>query len=324
MSHILPGTILWFTLGGGIMIYFPNTDEEIALIKFIGKYQYITMSDTKYFFNTSQYYKKRITNLIKNKYIRHIRNSRSYLVLSKNGIQYLKSINETYNRLNRNEEYLPRLLFLSHFAAYYHNSSTISFIPSFDIKNHEYLTITSRRYIGLLNVNGTSYLAYRITKNNDNKYIGSVVYDIEKEEHYRNFIIFVDDISQIKLEDFTFGYNQVLIVEDNEENRDRLKYLNSVNWSNLINKEYKFPVLSEFNYCDYIDIKNKFISFFYFLDTEKINRILLFMRESKEKKVEVVCTKELKEKLHYLIPNAKYNVQNLDKFIDRKRIVYYE
>jgi len=303
------------------MINFPSTEEEIALIKFIGKYQYITMNDTKYFFSSSQYYKKRITNLIKNKYIRR---TNKYLVLAKNGIQYLKSINETCNKLNRNQEYLSRLLFLSNFAAFYHNCELISFIPSFDIKNHEYLTITSRRYIGLLSVNGTTYLTYRITKKNDNKYIGSVVYDIEKEENYRNFIIFVDDISQVKLEDFTFGYNQVLIVEDNMENRESLKYLNSVNWSLIVNKEYKYPGLSQFNYCDYIDIKNRFISFFYFLDTEKINRIWLFMRESKEKKVEIICTKELKEIIQRILPKAKYNVLNFEKYIDRKRIIYYE
>ena len=264
-------------------------------------------------------------NIIKKEYeILLIRRTNSTLVLTPTGIQFLKSINSTYNKRNPNLEYRSRLLFLSNFAAYYHNCPTVSFIPSFDIKNHECYTITSRRYIGLLNINGTTYLAYRITKNHDKKYIGSVVYDIERESEYRNYIIFVDDMSLIKLEDFTFGYNQVLIVEDNEQNREKLKYLNSINWYAIINKEYKSPILSWYDYCDYIDIKNRFISFFYFLDIEKTNRILQFLNESKEKHVDIVCSKEIKEKLQKILPRVKYNVLNLGKYIDRKRNIYYE
>lgn len=303
------------------MLDFPSGNEEISLLKFIGKYQYLNSNDAKYFFSSNQYYKKRIRNLVNNKYLRR---TNSTLVLTPTGIQFLKSINSTYNKRNPNLEYRSRLLFLSNFAAYYHNCPTVSFIPSFDIKNHECYTITSRRYIGLLNINGTTYLAYRITKNHDKKYIGSVVYDIERESEYRNYIIFVDDMSLIKLEDFTFGYNQVLIVEDNEQNREKLKYLNSINWYAIINKEYKSPILSWYDYCDYIDIKNRFISFFYFLDIEKTNRILQFLNESKEKHVDIVCSKEIKEKLQKILPRVKYNVLNLGKYIDRKRNIYYE
>ena len=303
------------------MIKFPNGIEEISLLKFIGKYQYLNGNDTKYFFNSNSYYRKRIKNLIDNKYIRR---TNSNLVLTPNGAQYLKSIGSTYNRRNPNKEYSSRLLYLSHLAAFYHNCPTVNFIPSFDIKNHECYTITSRRYIGLLDVNGTKYLTYRITQKHDKKYIGSVVYDIEKEKVYKNYIIFVDDMSLIDLQDFTFGYNQVIIIEDNEINREKLKYLNSVNWPLIIEKEYKNPFISYYNFCDYMDMKDRFINYFYFIDTEKINRILQFLRESKEKHVDIICSKELKEFLKRIIPRAKYNVIDLEKYIDRKRNIYYE
>lgn len=303
------------------MIYFPNGNEEISLLKFIGKYQYLNRNDIKYFFSTSSYYRKRISNLITGKYIR--RKGTNY-VMTKNGARYLKSLNHTYNRLNPNQKYLPRLLFISNLAAFYYNCSTVKFTPSFDIKNNDSYTMTSRRYIGLLNINGTTYLTYKITKEHDKKYISSVIYDIQKEKDYKNIIIFVDDISSVQLLDFSFGYNQVLIVDDNETNRERLKYLNSINWPLIIKNEYKKPLLSAYNYCDYIDIRNKLISFFYFIDTEKINRILLFLRENKNKCVDIVCNKEMKTELQNIIPRAKYNVLDLDKLIDRKRNIYYE
>lgn len=317
----LPRTILFYILGGDILVQFPSGNEEISLLKFIGKYQYLNTNDIKYFFSSNSYYRTRIRNLIKNKYIRRLD---SNLIMAKTGAQYLKSINTTYNRTNRNQLYIPRLLFISHLAAFYYNCPTVTFIPSFDIKDTSIYTITSRRYIGILNINGTPYLTYHITKNHDKKYIGSVIYDIQKEKQFKNYIILVEDLSMINLTDFTFGYNQVIIIEDNEINREKLKYLNSVNWPLIIEKEYKNPFISYYNFCDYMDMKDRFINYFYFIDTEKINRVLQFLRESKEKHVDIICSKELKEFLKRIVPRAKYNVIDLEKYIDRKRNIYYE
>ena len=36
---------------------------------------------------------------------------------------------------------------------------------------------------------------------------------------YRNIIILIDDINRINLNDFAFGLNQILIIEDNAINR---------------------------------------------------------------------------------------------------------
>ncbi len=53
------------------MSYFSTNENEISLIKFIAKYQYLNVSDAKYFFNSSRYYRNRIKNLIdKNFYIK--------------------------------------------------------------------------------------------------------------------------------------------------------------------------------------------------------------------------------------------------------------
>ena len=213
------------------MNYFPNNDEEISLIKFIAQYQYLNISDAKYFFKTKKYYRNRINNLISKRFIRKIK---SNLVLEKLGIEYSKLFKFEYNKLNRNKKYKPRLLYLSHLAAFYHNCSIIKFTPSFAIKDKEMFTMLARKYIGIIEVNGIDYLAYYISKYHDKKYLTSVIYDIQKEKIYKNIIVFIDDINRIKTNEFAFGKNQVLIIEYTEDNLKKLEYLHSINWDNIL------------------------------------------------------------------------------------------
>jgi hypothetical protein len=300
--------------------YFPHGDEEIELIKFIAKYQYLKVTDTKYFFSSSRYYRERIRKLIEKKYLRKVKNN---LILDKAGIEYAMLSNFEYNKRNRNEKYLLRLLYLSHLAAFYHNSTIIKFKPSFDIKDKECFTITARRFIGILNINGIEYLTYSITSEHDTKYIKSIIYDIQKEMNYQNIIVLVDDISRINIIEFTFGINQVLVIEDTEENREKLKYLHSVNWNKVLEENYKTEVfLAEYNFCSYTDYKNKYISIFYFLDTEKINRIKYFLRENNKKNMDIICSSELKERLKVELPTACYITVNLEKYIEKERKYY--
>lgn len=113
------------------MSYFPVNNDEISLIKFIAKYQYLNVKDAKYFFNSSRYYRNRIKALIDKKFLRKIKWT-------------------------------------------------------------------------LVNINGFEYLTYQILEQHDNKYIESVAYDIQKEMKYGNFIILVNDINRINLDEFAF------------------------------------------------------------------------------------------------------------------------
>ena len=240
------------------MNYFPNNNEEKELLDFIAKYQYLNVNDVKYFFNTKKYYKKRITNLVSKKFLRRIKLN---LVLDELGFEYIKLLGKEYSKLNRNKKYLPRLLYLSNIGAFYHRCKTIRFIPSFLMKDKEMFTITSRKFIGILNINGIKYLTYHISKNHDKRYVASVIYDIQKERKYKNIIVFVDNVKMINRNDFAFGNNQVLIIEDTEENREKLKFLNNIDWHKALNNIYKNKVyLSEYNFCDYTDYKNRYIS----------------------------------------------------------------
>lgn len=302
------------------MNYFPNSDEEISLIKFIAKYQYLGVNDAKYFFKTQKYYRKRITSLVKKKYLRR---TKMNLVLDVLGIEYVKLFNFEYAPLNRNQKYFSRLLYLSNLGAFYHNCETVNFIPSFDIKDKEMFTITARKFIGILDVNGIEYLTYHISEDHDNKYQTSVIYDIQKEKKYKNIIVLVNDIKRINIADFSFGDNKVLIIEDTEINREHLKYLHSINWANAIRDCYNYKVfLSEYNFCDYTDYKNKYISTFYFLDTEKISRIKYFLRENKNKNADIICSSMLEQELRKELPTANFNILDLEEYIDKERNVY--
>lgn len=300
--------------------FFPNGEEEIALIKFVSQYQYLNTNDAKYFFKTVDYYKKRIKHLVDKKFIKR---SKSYLILDELGIEYTKLLGFDYNPVNRNAKYKNRLLNLSNIGAFYHNCKTVKFTPSFSIKDKQTFTTTGRRYIGVFDINGIEYLGYQIRAEHDEKYIKSIMYDIQKEIKYKNIIILVNDIKRINFNDFCFGINQVVILQDSEENREKLKYLNSVNWYKIINEFYKNKAyLSEYNFCDYTDYKNKYISYFYFLDTEKINRIKYFLRENENKNIDIICDSSQKEELSKVFPNAHYIILSLEKYIDKERNYY--
>ena len=184
------------------MSYFLTNEDEISLIKFIAKYQCLNVNDTKYFFNSSRYYRNRIKALIDKNFLRKIK---WVLVLGKSGIQYAELSNFEYNKLNKNRQYRERLLKLSNIAAFYHNCNTVDFTPSFAIKDKQVFTTTGRRFIGIFNINGFEYLTYQITKEHDNKYIESVAFDIQKEMSYNNIIVLVNDINRINLNYFSFG-----------------------------------------------------------------------------------------------------------------------
>lgn len=300
--------------------FFPNGEEEIALIKFVSQYQYLNTNDAKYFFKTVDYYKKRIKHLVDKKFIKR---SKSYLILDELGIEYTKLLGFDYNPVNRNAKYKNRLLNLSNIGAFYHNCKTVKFTPSFSIKDKQTFTTTGRRYIGVFDINGIEYLGYQIRAEHDEKYIKSIMYDIQKEIKYKNIIILVNDIKRINFNDFCFGINQVVVLQDSEKNREKLKYLNSVNWYKIINEFYKNTAyLSEYNFCDYTDYKNKYISYFYFLDTEKINRIKYFLRENENKNIDIICDSSQKEELSKVFPNAHYIILSLEKYIDKERNYY--
>ncbi len=136
------------------MNYILSNDDEISLIKFVANFQYLDTNNAKIFFKSKKYYKTRISELIKYQYLRR---KDTNLVLGALGIEYCKLFNYKYTQLNRNQKYLPRLLYISNLATYYYNSPEIQFTPSFNMKDKQVFTTTSRKFIRSIN-----YKWYRI------------------------------------------------------------------------------------------------------------------------------------------------------------------
>ena len=279
------------------------------------------MADSQYFFPSSKYYyRNRVNNLIAKRFIKKVKTN---LILDELGIEYCQLFNYEYNKRNRNKKYLARLLQLSNLGAFYNKCEFVTFTPSFNMKDREIYTVTARRFIGILEINGFEYLTYQIINEQDSKYTMSVVYDIQKEKCYKNIIILTDELTKVNTNDFSFGMHQVLIITDTTQNREKLKYLHSVNWTRIMNKYYRNKVvLAEYSFCDYTDYKKIYVAYFYFLDTEKITRIKQFLRENRNKNIDIICDIQLQEKLKKELPTARFIIVNLEEYIDRERNYY--
>ncbi len=177
---------------------------------------------------------------------------------------------------------------------------------------------------GKMNINGFDYLIYHVPKKCDKRYIASVMYDMEKEIEYKNFIVLTDDMQNVKMDDFVFGKYRVLVLEDNECNREKLKYLHNIKWIRIIEDYYDNKVfLAGYHFCDYTDYKQKYVSMFYFLDAEKIYRIKSFLRENKDRNADIVCSVDLEDDLRKEFPNACFVVVDLERYVEKVRR-YYE
>lgn len=176
---------------------------------------------------------------------------------------------------------------------------------------------------GKMNINGIYYLVYYVPKKCDKRYMASVIYDMEKEREYKNFIVLTDNIQNVKMNNLAFGKYQVLVLEDNECNREKLKYLHSVDWAKIVEDYYDDKVfLAGYHFCDYTDYEQKYVSMFYFLDAEKIYKIKYFLRENKGKNADIVCGAELEEDLRKEFPNARFAVVDLERYVEKVRRYY--
>lgn len=298
---------------------FPKNENEIELVKFIGRYQYLSSKDAKYFFNDT-YYPKRIAKLIKNSILRRYK---KYLVLAENGQYFMKIVGQKTTQLRYDKKYTDRLKFISHLAAIYNKDTKISFTPSFEIKDRTVFTESSRKFIGILNIFGTNYLTYHISEEHTEKYIRAVIFDLQKETMYKNILILVNDINRLNLRDFVFGFNSVIVCEDSDEELEKLKYIHQVNWPKIIQDLYKNSVhIAEYNFCDYTNNKDKYITTFYLLDTEKINRIDIFLKSNNDKQIDIICSDKIVRFLGSELPLANYKLINMSDFIEKDIRVY--
>lgn len=302
---------------------FPSNIEK-DFLSFLYDYHFLSYKDAQYLFKSKLYYKKQILDLINDDYIKKHK-SGSY-ILSNAGKRYLKSLGYDFStKMAYSNEYIQRQKLISFIAAFYYFSNNVEFIPSFKHKDKDIFTIKSRRYIGLLKINNIEYLTYYISKKQNLKYVNSVYFDIQKEKKYKNIIIFAEDINMINISQFCFGLNRVLIVDTNEKTLENLNYLNKIDWTYIIKQKYGANMyLSEYNFCDYTNRKSKYVACFYYIDTEKINLIKYFIKENKEKKVDIIGPCDILNKLKQEIPNQNYIELDINSNMIKKEFNIFE
>lgn len=295
-------------------------EKDLEILLFVNKYKYVKASDFKYLYSNKQYYKTKIKYLINNKYLRKIK---WYVTIGNVGKKYLESLGYKCSKISYEKTFVERQKIISSFAARYYNSKNIKFVPSMDIKDKQVFTITSRRFIGILNIDKTDYLTYYISKNHTNKYIQSVIYDIRKERKFKNIIVFVEDIDMIDINDFVFGLDKLYIIPNTEQNIYLLENINKIDYQRLFLNIYKDKVyLSEYDFCDYYTKTEQFIFPLPLIDSEALSNIKYFMLENKNKETHILYSKNISLLAIKKLKCANYKQVDFNKFIKGEFNIY--
>lgn len=216
----------------------------------------------------------------------------------------------------QNEAYIERLKNIANIGILEVNSD-IKFTPSWDIKDKEIFTETTRRYIGLLTIDSKEYLTYYISSKKEHLYIKQLMYDIKKALNYEDIIIFVDNLDVIskKYHNLSFGKNNTIIVLNDDYNKEILKsyYIQDIHemLENIYNKEI---FISNWKLADYMLEDNTYIINMPFINTEKLERLNWFFKENEgiKRNIEIITTKTYKNKILEII-NKNCTVKTFDE-----------
>lgn len=295
-------------------------EKDLEILLFVKKYKYVKVSDFKYLYANKQYYQTKIKHLINNNYLRKIK---WYIVLGAEGKKYLENLGYKCSRISYEKTYIERQKIISSFAARYYNNKKIKFIPSIDLKDKQIFTITSRRFIGILNIDKTDYLIYYITKKHDDRYVKSVIYDIRKETKLKNVIVFVEDLKKIDINNFVFGLDKLYIIPTTENNIHLLERIHRIDYQKLFFKLYKENVyLSEYAFCDYYTKSRLYIFPLIFIDTEKLSIIKFFLMENKDEKVDILYSKNISLLAIGKLKGANYKPIDFEKYVQGEFNIY--
>lgn len=296
------------------------SEKDVEILLFVNKYKYVKVSDFKYLYVNNQYYHKKVKWLVKNKYLRKMK---WYVTLGIAGKKYLEELGYNCPKISYEKTYVERQKIISTLAARFFKNENVQFIPSNDMKDKNIFTITSRRFIGMLQINKTDYLTYYISKNHTEKYIQSIIFDIRKEKKFRNVIVFVEDINMLEIKSFAFGLNKIYIIPNIEENIHLLEQIDKIDYKMMLNKLYKEKVfLSEYEFCEYCSKDSKFIFTLPFIDGEKLSAIRYFVLENKNSKVDILYSKNISLLVIDRIKNVNYIPVDFSKYIKGEFNVY--
>ena len=273
-------------------------------------------SDCKLIYNAKDYHRKRLKVLEKEKYIRRI--NKFYIKLDDRGTRMVKDFGYDYNFSCRRKEYVDRLNEVARIAALTIDSN-IDFIASWNLKDNNVYTQTSRKYLGKLTYQLKDRMVYYISKDKQITYISQIINDIQKLIEYKDIIVFIENIKILNNDkSFVFGKETTLIINPTIHNLSIMRKLEKIDIYQIVKKIYndKEILLSNWKKADYMTEDRKYIILMPFIDTEKLHKLNLFYRNNQKinRKIDIITLKENKEIIEDILTN-KTNIIEIDNWL---------
>ena len=273
-------------------------------------------SDCKLIYNAKDYHRKRLKVLEKEKYIRRI--NKFYIKLDDRGTRMVKDFGYDYNFSCRRKEYVDRLNEVARIAALTIDSN-IDFIASWNLKDNNVYTQTSRKYLGKLTYQLKDRMVYYISKDKQITYISQIINDIQKLIEYKDIIVFIENIRILNNDkSFVFGKETTLIINPTIHNLSIMRELEKIDIYQIVKQIYndKEILLSNWKKADYMTEDRKYIILMPFIDTEKLHKLNLFYKNNQKinRKIDIITLKENKEIIEDILTN-KTNIIEIDNWL---------
>ena len=195
----------------------------------------------------------------------------------------------------------------------------MEFVASWNLKDRNIYTETSRRYIGELIYLGRRRVVYYISKDKATVYISQIINDIHKIIRDKNVIIFMEKLDYLKSnKNFVFGNESTMIINPTQQNLDNMRKLEKIDVYQVIKTIYGNVeiLLSNWKKADYMTEDRKYIVVMPFLDTERLHSLNIFYRnnQNSNRKIDMITLKENKETIEEIL-TIKTNVIELDNLL---------
>lgn len=287
--------------------------NDFELLRSLARLKLLSANDAKLFYGSS-YYQKRLQELKNANYISRFH--RTYIKLTSPARKYLESVNIKCAIPCKNKKYMERVAIISEIGLRLMRAN-INFNLSWELKGANY-TNWSRRYVGNMKYRGEDYLFY-IAKDNE-KYIRSLHFDINKDLDYQNVLVFVDDLNVITQKNQFIFPNKTSCLIINRKSVEKLEKYNKLDViETLKNKHGKCVTESNISVADAC-INNIETVYMPFIDTHKIAAINnLYSLGMLDRKIVVMTLKENMETLERLFKEGN-NKQCVVMGIEEARV----
>lgn len=282
-------------------------ERDVELLEFLAEYKTITLDNTRYIYETKTYQEKRICHMVKEKYLTRLKHRE--IALGKKGKEFLTEIGTNIKEHCRNQNNIERLKVISDIAAFTKFSSTMNFIPSWQLKDRKSPTQDSRRYLGILTFDKNFYTIYSVYGEKDDKYVTSLYYDLKKERDFYNSIIFTNDVEKILYYKKQFGFSDshLYLIKYNEFNKRIIRNYDKIRTCmfNDLSKRHHVEY-TDFKHMDFLVDNDIYLKIMLFLDINQIGYLSNFLsvNSNYKDKMYFACFKENEQYLKELIKNC--------------------